>query len=269
MEKKASIFLIILLCILVAVAGGSVSYAYLNKAHEDETEALESQIDTLETNAAKLKSEAKKAETAATQTTPTTAATTTTDPTASWKTYTGAYEGISLKYPSTWTFANKPADPASTEWPDDKGPFDGFTLTSPNNFQIEYMTHIGGLGGGCDVGINCPKTYFYSVLPLTASNYNNLQLIQLETREHDNTTIANRNVALWNPQLNTLTTPKTGETIEGIFYSLYYGKGSVGLSLLSGKFTGSDKHLSLTTQQYFNLTDVKEATEILKTVTFK
>ena len=102
MDKKTSTFLIILLCILVAVAGDSVSYAYLNKAHEDETQALESQIDTLDTNIAKLKFEAKKAETAATQTTPTTAATTTTDPTANWKTYTDDTSGITIKYPTSY-----------------------------------------------------------------------------------------------------------------------------------------------------------------------
>lgn len=98
MEKKTSIFLIILLCILVAVAGGSVSYAYLNKAHNDEKQALEDQIDDLETQITKLHSESRVTPTP----TASPATTSPSDPTAGWKTYTDDIAGITIKYPTSY-----------------------------------------------------------------------------------------------------------------------------------------------------------------------
>lgn len=110
MEKKLSIFLIILLCILVAVAGGSLSYAYLNKAHEDEKQSLEDQIDSLESQVTKLRNESKVTPTPTI--TPTTTTTTTTDPTANWQTFSNfpAFK-IKIKYPSTWTIDSKSSTP--------------------------------------------------------------------------------------------------------------------------------------------------------------
>lgn len=263
MKKKTSIFLIILLCILVAVAGSGISYIFLAGAHDQEVQALEEQVNKLESDLTKARKKVKTTETDK-------ETSTANDPTADWQIYTGAYEGITLKYPATWKFTSKPGNPADSEWPDSKAPFDGFTLTSPNNnFQIKYITHIGGLGGGCDVSVNCPRAYYYDIQPLTSSEYTNLQLIQLEDREQNNTTIRSRSINLWAPNLNTDTIPKTGQTIEGIFYPLYVDKGSdKALSQLSGTFIGQDKYLTLSTEQYFNLADVKEAIEILKTVKF-
>lgn len=105
MEKKTSIFLIILLCILVAVLGGSVSYYFLTNAHDQETQALNDQADQLESNIAKLRAETKITELKSTETPTTTTITPTikeVDPTADWKTYTDAHYNISFKYPKTW-----------------------------------------------------------------------------------------------------------------------------------------------------------------------
>ncbi len=115
MEKKTSIFLIILLCILVAVAGGSVSYYYLAGAHDDETQTLEEQIDKLDSDIAKLRKETKTTELTPTPTT-TATTTTTTDPTANWKTYTNNNLKISFKYPQVWgtaTYSTYEGDPGT------------------------------------------------------------------------------------------------------------------------------------------------------------
>lgn len=123
MEKKTSTFLIVLLCIFVAVAGGGVSYLYLADAHNQETDALESQIDQLETDIAKLK---KNTKTTSTTTTTTGTTTTATDETANWKTFDSSALGVweklednsfepstssnlsfTIKYPNSWVINSK------------------------------------------------------------------------------------------------------------------------------------------------------------------
>lgn len=106
--KWMSTFLVVLLCILLFTGAGCVSWYYFEKANNDESQALEDQIDRLEADIAKLK----KASNAVTQVedeTSTTVTTTTPDPTEGWKTRNGkclikgSYVNYSVKYPSNWT----------------------------------------------------------------------------------------------------------------------------------------------------------------------
>lgn len=275
MEKKVSRFLIILLCILVIVTAGSTSYLVLAKMHNEKTQTQNNQVNNSQSNATKPGAEKKEAE--ATTATPTTTLTTA-DQTADWKTYTGSYEGISLKYPSTWKLTLSTSDSttrsderrSSYGLPDWKGPFDGFILTSPNSYIINYTSHLDKTTESCSEGVNCPRAYYYNVFPLTSSNYPNLQLIQVELRDQDNKTIRSRSITLWNPHLSTTTIPKSGDTIEGILSGLYDDKGTDKvMAQLGGSFLNPENYLSMSTDQYFNLPDVKEAVSILKTVTFK
>lgn len=106
MEKKTSIFLIILLCILVAVAGGGTSYLFLADAHDQETQSLNNQIDDLESQVAKLHTESKTTTPTISPTTSTTTMTPTTTPaetTSNLKTYTNEKYGFSFVYPKTLT----------------------------------------------------------------------------------------------------------------------------------------------------------------------
>lgn len=120
MEKKKSIFLIVLLCILVAVAGGSVSWFYLSAAHDQETQSLNEQVDQLESNITKLRNEAKTTELEPTSTTtPTITTTPIVDPTSDWKTYTDTHYKISFKYPKIW-----------------KTPTDGFNEANSEDLMI-------------------------------------------------------------------------------------------------------------------------------------
>jgi hypothetical protein len=256
-------FLAVLLFILIFTAGGAGGYLYLANQYDLEKSAIEERIEGLENQVKKVSNK--------TLTDVSDTQATTEDVTIDWKTYTGEYEGISVKYPSTWTLSLKNETAATYNGSGWKGPFDGFTLTpkEDGNFKIEYRTHIEGLGGGCDAGVNCPRGFFYEVSPLVGTGLNDLQMIKLEQREQDNKTVTRRSMFLWNPSLSSMSIPKTGSSIEGLFYGLYKSNGNDGgLSQLSASFVDQQSNLSLSTEDYYNLPNIKEAVSILKTVKF-
>ncbi|AKM81963.1 TPA: hypothetical protein DD449_05390 [Candidatus Berkelbacteria bacterium] len=254
-QPAVSKWLWITLIIVVLIAGGYFAWYYLSGPGKTASTT------TVTTTPAT---------TNATTTPTTTTTTTATSATADWKTYAGKYEGLTLQYPSTWKLVTTDKTINDYKGSGLTGPFENFTLTSPNNYIIKYTTHIDGLGGGCDVGENCPKTFFYNVLSMVNANFTNLQLVQIERRDQNNTTVKSREIALWSPSLNTTAAYKTGDNPEGIFYSMYSDKGvDKTLSQLSGGFVNEDGYLKMTMADYFNQADVKEAASILKTVTFK
>jgi len=155
MEKKTSVFLTILICILGAVAGGGASYLYLSVTHNQEKQALNEQINKLETQLTQLQKEAKNAEK-----TTTTTATTTTDPTANWKNYTDPIAKLSFKYPETWT-----KDPRNRD-------YSPLLLNSPTKINGRFLQlsyHFPEPGDNQPLSLESHPAYITNVTPITLS----------------------------------------------------------------------------------------------------
>ncbi|OGY22794.1 MAG: hypothetical protein A2172_04950 [Candidatus Woykebacteria bacterium RBG_13_40_15] len=71
--------------------------------------------------------------------------------TADWETY-AADDGVSFKYPSSWTLNKVSRPPGKTTK-------DYVSITSPKGFLLQFVTGISGLGGGGVAMIWVVNTY--------------------------------------------------------------------------------------------------------------
>lgn len=84
------------------------------------------------------------------------------DPYAGWSTYSSIYQGVTFKYPSSWTLKKTALD--ASMWPNAYN----VKLTGPNGLVITYIDVVDGIGGGCED--TAPRVVLSDVAALDESN---------------------------------------------------------------------------------------------------
>lgn len=152
------------------------------------------------------------------------------DPYAGWQSYTSKTEGLSFKYPSTWTFDNTGAsNPAE----------DGGSFNGPSGLQVDWNSDISGIGGACNKAID-PHVFFYQITP--QPSLSNAYVIALGNGSVNS-------VSLVNTQYDTFTPIKLGDTGDCLFYPLFKSKDSSRNMMLQGEDFLGGKQQTLSTAQ--------------------
>ncbi len=195
------------------------------------------------------------------------------DETAGWKTYTE--NGISFKYPPTWTLGEV------TRSSDKFAVTKATSVTSLSGFYLYFVTNLQGLGGGCGEGQNDPhlvNVYVYNIKKAGFDNYKGESVNIVEWGvsggflQEKGQNFVRKEVLLGDHS----DFPKLGDNgKQCLVYEqelngelIFSTNSSIYATAFHGQYPDDSEYQKLTAEKYFGLADVKTAEKIMSTISY-
>ena len=159
-----------------------------------------------------------------------------------WKNYQLPDEKLSFSYPQNWKLKTESTGSIGTR----------YSVTSPNNFNLIFITSLDGLGGGCDEV--CQSQNIKNTV-LGTLNFSTKPLYIVVNGFKDKTNPLKAEISF-----NVIPTKTCW---SNLCYG-FNGKNTPSVTIIEGAFPGK----LMTPVEFTNSADVKTAVSILKTLTY-
>jgi len=189
------------------------------------------------------------------------------DETADWKAFTR--KGISFNYPPTWTIKENLKDSYGSDY---------ISLTSPNGFILSFYPELTGRGGGCTP--DSPQLVNVNTFAKKEVEFENIRGKKVYIVEwgisggflESNGSNYTRKVLQLSDSSDF---PKLGDNGKNCLIYSNSTQGDMGFeskigysTTFKGAYPDDSEYQELSSQEYFNLSEVKDAENILRSVTY-